>query len=57
MPVMMAMGARAIHCGEVGHASVVKLVGNTLISFMLEGSARGWPWRARRASRRRPSST
>jgi 3-hydroxyisobutyrate dehydrogenase-like beta-hydroxyacid dehydrogenase len=37
MPVMMAMGARAIHCGEVGQASVVKLAGNTLISFMLEG--------------------
>ena len=37
MPVMMAMGTRAIHCGDVGQASVVKLAGNTLISFMLEG--------------------
>ena len=37
MPVMMAMGSRAIHCGEVGQASVVKLAGNTIISFMLEG--------------------
>ena len=37
MPVMMAMGTRAIHCGDIGQASVVKLAGNTLISFMLEG--------------------
>ena len=41
MPVLMAMGARAIHCGEVGDASVVKLVGNTIISFMLEGLCEG----------------
>ena len=37
MPVLMAMGSRAIHCGDVGQASVVKLAGNTMISFMLEG--------------------
>jgi 3-hydroxyisobutyrate dehydrogenase-like beta-hydroxyacid dehydrogenase len=41
MPVMMAFGAKAIHCGEVGQASVTKLVGNTLISFMLEGLCEG----------------
>jgi 3-hydroxyisobutyrate dehydrogenase-like beta-hydroxyacid dehydrogenase len=41
MPVMMAMGGRAIYCGEVGQASVMKLVGNTLISFMLEGLCEG----------------
>jgi 3-hydroxyisobutyrate dehydrogenase-like beta-hydroxyacid dehydrogenase len=41
MPVLMAMGSKAIHCGEVGQASAVKLVGNTLISFMLEGFAEG----------------
>jgi 3-hydroxyisobutyrate dehydrogenase len=41
MPVMMAMGKQAIHCGDVGAASVVKLVGNTLISFMLEGLCEG----------------
>lgn len=41
LPVMMAMGSRAIHCGELGQASVVKLVGNTLISFMLEGLCEG----------------
>ena len=37
MPVMMAMGSKAIYCGEIGQASVMKLVGNTMISFMLEG--------------------
>src|SRR5688500_7813093 len=41
MPVMMAMGSRAIHCGDIGDASVVKLIGNTVISFMLEGLCEG----------------
>ncbi|HXB56764.1 MAG TPA: NAD(P)-dependent oxidoreductase [Vicinamibacteria bacterium] len=41
MPVMMAMGSKAIYCGETGQASVVKLIGNTLISFMLEGLCEG----------------
>jgi len=41
MPVLMAMGARAIHCGEIGQASVMKLIGNTVISFMLEGLCEG----------------
>jgi 3-hydroxyisobutyrate dehydrogenase len=41
MPVLMAMGAKAIHCGPIGHGSVVKLVGNTIISFMLEGLCEG----------------
>ncbi len=41
MPVMMAVGTKAIHCGDVGQASVVKLVGNALISFMLEGLCEG----------------
>jgi 3-hydroxyisobutyrate dehydrogenase-like beta-hydroxyacid dehydrogenase len=41
MPVMMAIGSKAIHCGEIGQASVVKLIGNTLISFMLEGLCEG----------------
>jgi 3-hydroxyisobutyrate dehydrogenase len=41
MPVMMAMGTKAILCGELGQASVVKLVGNTIISFMLEGFCEG----------------
>lgn len=41
MPVLMAMGSKAVHCGEVGQASVVKLVGNTMITFMLEGFCEG----------------
>ena len=41
MPVMMAVGNKAIHCGDIGQASVVKLIGNTLISFMLEGLCEG----------------
>ena len=41
MPVMMAMGSRAIHCGEIGDASVVKLIGNSVISFMLAGLCEG----------------
>lgn len=41
MPVMMAVGTKAIHCGDIGQASVVKLIGNTLISFMLEGLSEG----------------
>ncbi len=41
MPVMMAMGTKAIYCGETGQASVMKLIGNTLISFMLEGFCEG----------------
>ncbi|MBI3932329.1 MAG: NAD(P)-dependent oxidoreductase [Acidobacteria bacterium] len=41
LPVMMAMGTKAIHCGEIGQASVVKLIGNTIISFMLEGLCEG----------------
>lgn len=41
LPLMMAMGTKAIYCGEAGMASVAKLVGNTLISFMLEGLCEG----------------
>jgi 3-hydroxyisobutyrate dehydrogenase-like beta-hydroxyacid dehydrogenase len=41
MPVMMAMGSKAIYCGETGQAVVMKLIGNTLISFMLEGFCEG----------------
>jgi 3-hydroxyisobutyrate dehydrogenase len=36
-PVLLAMGSRAIHCGESGQGALMKLLGNTLISFMLEG--------------------
>jgi 3-hydroxyisobutyrate dehydrogenase-like beta-hydroxyacid dehydrogenase len=41
MPVMMAIGSKAIHCGGMGQGSVVKLIGNGLISFMLEGLCEG----------------
>jgi 3-hydroxyisobutyrate dehydrogenase len=41
LPVMMAMGSKAIHCGELGAGSTVKLIGNTFISFMLEGLCEG----------------
>jgi 3-hydroxyisobutyrate dehydrogenase-like beta-hydroxyacid dehydrogenase len=37
MPIMMAIGGKAIYCGDTGAASTVKLIGNTIISFMLEG--------------------
>jgi 3-hydroxyisobutyrate dehydrogenase-like beta-hydroxyacid dehydrogenase len=41
LPVLLAMGTKAIYCGETGQASVAKLIGNSLISFMLEGLCEG----------------
>ncbi|HET7294869.1 MAG TPA: NAD(P)-dependent oxidoreductase [Vicinamibacteria bacterium] len=41
LPVLMAMGTKAIYCGDTGQGSVTKLIGNTLISFMLEGLCEG----------------
>ena len=41
LPVMMAIGAKAIYCGETGQGSVVKLIGNTYITFMLEALCEG----------------
>lgn len=41
LPVMMAMGSKAIYCGETGQAAAMKLIGNTVISFMLEGLCEG----------------
>jgi 3-hydroxyisobutyrate dehydrogenase-like beta-hydroxyacid dehydrogenase len=41
MPVLMAMGTKAIYCGETGQGSTMKLIGNTIISFMLEGLCEG----------------
>jgi 3-hydroxyisobutyrate dehydrogenase-like beta-hydroxyacid dehydrogenase len=41
MPVMMAMGSKAIYCGDAPKATLTKLIGNTLISFMLEGLCEG----------------
>jgi 3-hydroxyisobutyrate dehydrogenase len=40
-PVLLAMGARTIHCGPSGQGALAKLVGNTIISFMLEGLCEG----------------
>jgi 3-hydroxyisobutyrate dehydrogenase-like beta-hydroxyacid dehydrogenase len=40
-PLLLAMGTRAIHCGPSGQGALMKLVGNTLISFMLEGLCEG----------------
>lgn len=40
-PILLSMGSRAIHCGESGQGALMKLVGNTLISFMLEGLCEG----------------
>jgi 3-hydroxyisobutyrate dehydrogenase-like beta-hydroxyacid dehydrogenase len=41
LPILMAMGSRAIYCGEIGQASVMKLIGNSMISFLLEGLCEG----------------
>ena len=41
LPVLMSFGSKAIYCGELGQASVVKLIGNTIISFMVEGLCEG----------------
>jgi 3-hydroxyisobutyrate dehydrogenase len=41
LDVLLVMGAKAVYCGETGSASVVKLVGNALISYMLEGLCEG----------------
>ena len=40
-PLLLSFGSKAIYCGPMGHAATVKLVGNTLISFMLEGLCEG----------------
>jgi 3-hydroxyisobutyrate dehydrogenase len=38
-PLLLCIGKRAIYVGETGAAAAMKLLGNTLISFMLEGLA------------------
>lgn len=40
-PLLLAMGTRAIHCGDNGQGALMKLIGNSLISFMLEGLCEG----------------
>ena len=41
LPVMMAMGTKAIYCGEMGQGSTMKLIGNSVISLMLEALCEG----------------
>jgi len=41
LPLMMAMGTKAIYCGTMGQGSTVKLIGNSVISFMLEALCEG----------------
>jgi 3-hydroxyisobutyrate dehydrogenase-like beta-hydroxyacid dehydrogenase len=41
LPVMMAMGSRAIYCGTMGQGSTTKLIGNSFISLMLEALCEG----------------
>ena len=40
-PLLLSLGSRAIYCGASGQGALMKLVGNTLISFMLEGLCEG----------------
>jgi 3-hydroxyisobutyrate dehydrogenase-like beta-hydroxyacid dehydrogenase len=41
LPVMMAMGTKAIRCGTMGQGSTVKLIGNSIISLMLQTLCEG----------------
>ncbi len=41
LPVLEAIGSKVIYVGPLGTAAVMKLIGNTVISFMLEGLAEG----------------
>jgi 3-hydroxyisobutyrate dehydrogenase-like beta-hydroxyacid dehydrogenase len=40
-PLLLAMGSRVIRCGDVGQGALMKLIGNAVISFMLEGLCEG----------------
>lgn len=40
-PLLLSMGTRAIYCGASGQGALMKLVGNSLISFMLTGLCEG----------------
>jgi 3-hydroxyisobutyrate dehydrogenase len=41
LPVLSAFTKKAIHVGPLGSAAVMKLIGNTILTFMLEGLAEG----------------
>lgn len=36
-PILEVMGTKAIYCGETGQGAMMKLVNNSIISFILEG--------------------
>lgn len=40
-PVLRAFATKVVYVGPLGAAAVMKLIGNTIISFMLEGLAEG----------------
>lgn len=39
LPLLLAMGKKAIYCGPSGNGAIVKLAGNTMVSYVLEGLA------------------
>lgn len=41
MPLLLAVGSRVVHVGEVGEASQVKLIGNLIIAHMMQGLSEG----------------
>lgn len=41
VPVMLAMGTKAIYCGAMGQGMAMKLIGNSFISLMLEALCEG----------------
>ena len=41
LPVLGVFTNKAIHVGPIGSAAVMKLIGNTILTFMLEGLAEG----------------
>jgi 3-hydroxyisobutyrate dehydrogenase len=41
LPILEAFASRSIYVGPAGTAAVMKLIGNTILSFMLEGLAEG----------------
>jgi 3-hydroxyisobutyrate dehydrogenase-like beta-hydroxyacid dehydrogenase len=40
-PILRAVGAKAIHVGDVGQAARVKLIGNVMVAHMLEALSEG----------------
>jgi 3-hydroxyisobutyrate dehydrogenase len=40
-PLLLAMGSRVIHCGPNGQGALMKLIGNAMVSFMLEALCEG----------------